>query len=108
MTDLIALAPPVTEPAPVKVAMNVSGPDAPTPPLSDPAGPEGGGNYLFRQTLPAVVWGPIAHGLGKYPSVTVQDTIGELTTALVEHLTVNELRIFFGAPCAGNAYLNAR
>lgn len=107
MTDLIAFAPASTVVAPVKIPMVESGPDTAPLPKDQPTGPLGDGSYLFRMVVPSELW-VIFHDLGAYPDVTVQDNVGELTEATLEHLSINSLRIRFGAPCGGVAFLTPR
>ncbi len=44
--------------------------------------------------------------LGKFPSVTVQDTAEDEVDGIVDYLSKNEITITFSAPVTGTAYLN--
>jgi hypothetical protein len=66
--------------------------------------------FVYTQGTPAAVW-TIAHGLGRYPSVTVVDSAGTVCGGSVEYLSADAVRLsFFGggspAAFAGTAYLN--
>lgn len=73
-----------------------------------PAGPAGGGGdaaYTHVQAAPAATW-LIAHGLGKYPSVTLVDSTGRQFLASVEYLDAQTVRVVCSAAQAGVAYCN--
>jgi hypothetical protein len=61
--------------------------------------------FVFSQGAPAETW-TIKHNLGRFPSVTVQDTAGDEVDGITEYLTDNEVMIVFSAPVAGEAFLN--
>jgi hypothetical protein len=66
--------------------------------------------FVFTQATPAAVW-TIAHGLDRYPSVTVVDSAGTVVIGQVDYPSANAVRLsFFGggspAAFAGTAYLN--
>tara|TARA_R110002167_G_scaffold190373_1_gene392667 strand:- start:3004 stop:3693 length:690 start_codon:yes stop_codon:yes gene_type:complete len=66
---------------------------------------QGTTTFIFEQDTPVTTWN-VNHGLGKFPSITVINTIGEVVYG--EHLYVdsNNVTISFSAPFAGEAYLN--
>ncbi len=77
---------------------------------SGPAGVDGAdgtgdANYRHEQAIAAAVW-DIAHGLNKYPSVTVIDSAGSECMGELKYLSVNALRLTFSAAFGGVAYLN--
>lgn len=81
-------------------------------PKQGPPGPAGqngvdGGNltYTFAFPAPLAVW-LVAHDLGRFPSVTVLDTAGDQVLGDLSYLDANTLRVTFGLPMAGVAYLN--
>jgi hypothetical protein len=71
-----------------------------------PQGPKGGGAdyFEFMQSVPSTKW-VVAHGLGRYPSVTVTDSSGDTGIGGVQYVDANNLILSFGAPFAGSAYL---
>ena len=72
-------------------------------------GADGGGGtsttYPFDQAYASTTW-TIAHGLGKYPAVTVVDSSGDTVEGDVKYIDANSLTIGFSAAFAGTAYLN--
>jgi hypothetical protein len=110
MTELIALAPTPAEIAKgeLKSPLTFAGGGTPPQPDITSSGLDEAG-YHFVVQDPLGHW-LIPHGLGRYPSVTVQaedvgaEALNE-TEALVEHLSVDELRIRFGTPARGIAWL---
>jgi hypothetical protein len=62
-------------------------------------------NYRHVQGAPATLWA-VAHSLGKYPSVTIFDSLLEEMEAEVDHIDVNNLTIKFSGPTSGSATLN--
>lgn len=67
----------------------------------------GGGDksFTFTQSVAANTWS-ITHNLGKYPSVTVVDSGGNVIIGDVAYDSVNALTCTFSAPFSGKAYLN--
>lgn len=61
--------------------------------------------FTFTQGAPAEVW-TIKHELGRFPSVTVQDTAGDEVMGIVDFISENELTVTFSAAVSGTAYLN--
>lgn len=66
-----------------------------------------GGDYIeFTQAAPLATWS-ILHNLGRRPSaVMVVDSAGVQVLAETQHYSLNELRIYFGSPQTGAAYLS--
>jgi len=62
-------------------------------------------NYLHNQALPLQVWN-ISHNLGKYPSVSVILSSGQVGLADVIHIDENNLIINFSGAESGKATLN--
>jgi len=62
-------------------------------------------SYTHNQISPASEWA-ITHNLGKYPSVDVVDSGGNLVIGDVEFINSNKIVINFNAAFAGTAYLN--
>jgi hypothetical protein len=61
--------------------------------------------FVFAQNVASAVW-HVHHNLGKYPAVTVVDSSGHTVVGDVRYVSLNELRVWFSAPFAGNVYLN--
>jgi len=73
---------------------------------SAPPGPgTGDKNYRHVQGAPATTW-TVSHSLGKYPSVTIFDSLLQEMEAEVDHIDVNNLTIKFSGPTSGSATLN--
>ena len=70
-------------------------PAAPVTPMSD---------FTYTQANAATTW-TIIHNLGRYPSVTTQDTNGNEMYGEVAFLSLNTVAITFSAALAGIAYL---
>ena len=72
-----------------------------------PEGPSGEGdlNYTHNQTSPSTEW-TITHNLGKFPSVSVTDSSGNLWQTEVDYVNQNSLIVRFSAAFSGKAYLN--
>jgi hypothetical protein len=72
-------------------------------------GPAGSGDLHseYTQSSAASVWGPIAHGLGKNPSVTTVDSAGtEVKGAVTYPTDRTTVTITFTAPFSGTAFFN--
>jgi hypothetical protein len=67
----------------------------------------GDGSDTFIWSPPDVLdtW-VIAHNLGKFPAVTVVDSLGRVLTSDVTYLDNNLVEIAFAFPVSGTAYLN--
>jgi hypothetical protein len=61
--------------------------------------------YIHKQNSAASVW-VVVHNLDKYPSVTVQDSGGNLVVGSITYNSTNSLTLQFSAPFSGTAYLN--
>ena len=61
--------------------------------------------YVYEQMVPCASWG-IVHNLGKYASVTVIDTGGNVVYGDINYLNLDSIIINFSAPFSGKAYLN--
>lgn len=61
--------------------------------------------FVHDQTTASDDWF-IAHGLGKYPSVTVIDSAGDQAEGDLIYVSATSLRIVFSAAFTGRAYLN--
>jgi len=72
--------------------------------------PGTGGIVAFRwdQTTAASVWGPIVHGLGRFPaavSLFSLDLSEQYAEFVVQHIDTNTLRISTDLPCTGVALI---
>jgi hypothetical protein len=68
--------------------------------------PAGGDiNYVHNQTTSTDAW-VIQHNLGKYPSVTIVNDVGDNVEGFVEYQGYNKLTINFNVALIGVAYLN--
>lgn len=61
--------------------------------------------YVHYQTVVSSTW-TITHNLGKYPSVTVVDSGGNVIIGDVKYVSENEVKISFTSAFSGTAYLN--
>ena len=61
--------------------------------------------YIFNQGTPSASW-TITHNLGRFPSVTVVDSGGNVVTGDVKYLDTNTLQATFSGGFSGTAYLN--
>jgi hypothetical protein len=48
----------------------------------------------------------VNHNLGKYPSVTVIDSAGDICEGSVDNLSKNSLTVTFSAPFSGSVICN--
>lgn len=62
-------------------------------------------NFTHEQSSASDTW-TIAHGLGKYPSITIVDSAGDEVEGNVNHVSVNQVVISFSAAFSGRAFLN--
>ena len=102
MTDFIAAAPPQAETPPFQVRLVFAGADA--PPLDWQTGRQNAQTYFFKQPTALQEW-VVVHGLGFYPSVTVQVSGGIEMLGTVDHPSKNETIITFSEPVQGYAVL---
>ncbi len=63
------------------------------------------GNYTHNQSTASATW-VIAHGLGFYPNVHVEDSSGADVEGDVRYDNLNQITITFSAAFAGVAYLS--
>ncbi len=64
-----------------------------------------GSSYVFDQMTALATWA-IAHGLNRYPSVTVVDSTGTKVDGDVHYDDADSITVYFSAAFAGVAYLN--
>ncbi len=62
-------------------------------------------NYIHNQTATSAKW-VVQHNLGKYCSVTVVDSGGNIIVGNVEYVDINRLIISFSTAISGKAYCN--
>lgn len=70
-------------------------------------GPSGSGDlhYEHDQLSPQSVW-TISHNLGKYPSISVVDSGGNVVIGEIEHIDNNNVTLTFSSAFSGKAYCN--
>lgn len=68
-------------------------------------GENGDKEYMHTQAIPSDIW-TIAHGLDKFPSVTVVDSSGELVDGSVKYIDKNNVVLEFSGGFSGQANLN--
>lgn len=73
--------------------------------IAGPPGPPGGATYVHTQSSPAAVW-TVAHNLGRHPSITVTDHLGNVLIADVQYLDASMVQITHSVPAIGCAYCN--
>ncbi len=61
--------------------------------------------FAWTQSMPAAVW-HVTHNLGLHPSVRITDQSGDLVSADVVYVDLNNLNIIFAGAQAGFAYLS--
>lgn len=86
----------VASPEPVEVVAGFQGPPG------IPGSP--GTGYVHSQASAEAEW-IVNHNLGVRPAVAVIDIGGNELDAAVQHMSLNQLRIYFTAPTAGFARL---
>lgn len=64
-----------------------------------------GANFIHDQAVAAASW-TIDHMLNRFPSITVVDSAGSVVYGDEVYLDPNRVRIDFGVPFSGKAYLN--
>lgn len=62
-------------------------------------------NYIHSQEVPSDTW-EITHNLGKFPSISVIDSIGADVVGEYEYVNENKVILRFNATFSGKAYLN--
>ena len=68
-------------------------------------GPAGGATYTHSQTIPAAIW-TVAHNLGRKPSVTVTDHLGNVVVPDVRYLDNDLVQVTHGVSLTGYVYCN--
>lgn len=68
-------------------------------------GPPGGATYVHTQSTSAAVW-TVAHNLGRRPSISVTDHLGNVLIADTQHIDANLAQITHSVPAIGYAYCN--
>jgi hypothetical protein len=53
------------------------------------------------QSFTAVSTVNVVHNLGKYPSIVIFDSAGDQVEAHIDHVSMNELNVYFSAPFTG-------
>ena len=62
-------------------------------------------SYIHYQDIPSTIW-EVKHGLGKYPSVTIVTSAGDVVYGDIIYIDINTVRLEFTASFAGRAYFN--
>lgn len=62
-------------------------------------------SYIHTQAVASDEWN-VVHGLGKNPSVAVFNHAGKYVLTRYSYTSLNELKIYFGIPTSGYAYIN--
>lgn len=65
---------------------------------------DGINGYVHTEGSPAATWA-VTHTLGKYPSVMVVDSAGQVVIGDVRYVDQNEVELTFASAFAGKAYL---
>ena len=73
--------------------------------LQGPAGPGADLHYTHTQSIASATWN-VVHNLGKFPSVSVVDSAGNMWVSDVHYINANSLTISFAAAFGGVAYIN--
>ena len=95
----------VTEVARIELLTEgVQGPPGPPGPQG-PSGGVGGSIYEHHQPIASMVW-TVAHNLGRRPSVSVTDNLGQIITGDVRYIDSNIIQIIHSVPTVGHAYFN--
>jgi len=66
---------------------------------------EGDKSFTFEQAVPNTTWA-INHNLGKFPSITVEDSSGNVVYGAETYIDKNNLTIEFSSAFSGKAHLN--
>lgn len=64
-----------------------------------------GANFIHEQAVAAASW-TIDHMLNRFPAITVVDSAGSVVYGDEVYLDPNRVRLDFGVPFSGKAYLN--
>lgn len=60
--------------------------------------------YIHTQGSATLTW-VITHSLGSIPLVQILDSVNEVVYASIDHVSINECRVYFNNPIAGKAFL---
>ena len=75
----------------------------------DPPGPQGpsgyGVTYTHDQSTASSTW-IINHNVKRFPSITIEDSIGRIVRGDIKYLDNNSIQITFNGAFSGKAYLN--
>jgi hypothetical protein len=71
-----------------------------------PAGQDQGADKNFTQAFTVTDTVDVAHGLNKYPAVSVIDTAGTEVEGDVDYTSLNNLTVTFSAPFSGTVTCN--
>lgn len=63
------------------------------------------GTFIYEQAQTSAEW-TINHNLGKYPSVTIADSAGNVFFPAIKYINENTCVVTMNAPMNGVAYLN--
>lgn len=74
-------------------------------PKGEPGRDGGTHTLVIAQDQPASVW-TLAHGLRRFPSVTLMDSAGDEFTGSKRYVDDNTIVVTLTAPVSGTAYLN--
>jgi hypothetical protein len=61
--------------------------------------------FIHDQIASSLTWN-IIHSLGRYPTVTIVDTSGNVVIGDIQYISDNQIILSFGAEFSGKAYLN--
>lgn len=70
-----------------------------------PQGPSGDKSYTHNQLSASLTW-TINHNLGKYPSITLQDSAGSEFEARIQHVNNNQAIAYLSYAVSGTAHAN--
>lgn len=74
--------------------------------IQGPPGPPGTDlTYVHSQLVASDTWA-VHHQLGKYPSITIVDSGGNVVAGDIEHDNINTATVRFSVPFGGQAYCN--
>lgn len=95
---------PQIAPGAVVVVRGVPGPKGEKGDKGDSGG-GAGATYTHTQSTPQSIW-TVAHNLGRWPSVTVTDHLGQRIEPDVKYLDNNLAQVTHSTPLTGFAYCN--
>jgi len=59
--------------------------------------------YVHEQSTPSTIW-QVDHGLNRFPSVTIYDSLNKVIEAEVEYSTANRVFVNFNTTMVGSVY----